>query len=201
MSSTNFQSELGENENIITVRHRRTHTGLGREQIKFLQEQIPESQRKAWEACIERDLNTKDAFERDFVRYVETTLARSMYNCDDAAAYRATAYSVRDRLITRWNKTQQTLTLENPKRVYYLSIEFLMGRTLDNSMINLGIKDMIREGISELGFNIEDIIDAETDAALGNGGLGRLAACFLDSLSSLNLPAWGYGLRYQYGLN
>ncbi|CCJ29433.1 unnamed protein product [Pneumocystis jirovecii] len=73
-----------------------------------------------------------------------------------------------------------------------------MGRTLDNSMLNLGIKDIIKIGIDELGFNIEDIIDAETDAALGNGGLGRLAACFLDSLSSLNMPAWGYGLRYQY---
>lgn len=180
--------------------HKRTHTGLGREQIKFLQEQIPESQRNAWESHTERDLDTKDAFERDFVRYVETTLARSMYNCDDAAAYQATARSVRDRLITRWNRTQQTLTLEDPKRVYYLSIEFLMGRTLDNSMLNLGIKDIIKAGTSELGFNIEDIIDAETDAALGNGGLGRLAACFLDSLSSLNLPAWGYGLRYQYGI-
>ncbi|KTW31374.1 hypothetical protein T552_00019 [Pneumocystis carinii B80] len=200
MTSTDLQLVSEDDTSRIMVRHKRTHTGLGREQIKFLQEQIPESQRNAWESHIERDLNTKDAFERDFVRYVETTLARSMYNCYDAVAYRATAYSVRDRLITRWNKTQQTLTLENPKRVYYLSIEFLMGRTLDNSMLNLGIKDMIREGISELGFNIEDIIDAETDAALGNGGLGRLAACFLDSLSSLNLPAWGYGLRYQYGI-
>ncbi|KAG4303970.1 hypothetical protein PORY_002623 [Pneumocystis oryctolagi] len=204
MSSVEGQLYSEDYKKVKMNRHKRTHTGLGREQIKFLQEQLPEALRHIWESHTERDMNTKDAFERDFVRYVETTLARSMYNCDDSAAYQATAHSVRDRLITRWNKTQQTLTLEDPKRVYYLSIEFLMGRTLDNSMLNLGIKDMIKTGINELGFNIEDIIDAETDAALGNGGLGRLAACFLDSLSSLNMPAWGYeylGLRYQYGLN
>ncbi|KAG5518378.1 hypothetical protein PMAC_003175 [Pneumocystis sp. 'macacae'] len=200
MSLVEAQLHSGDDKDVKNVHHKRTHTGLGKEQIKFLQEQIPEIQRHTWESHTERDLNTKDAFERDFVRYVETTLARSMYNCDDLAAYQATAHSVRDRLITRWNKTQQTLTLEDPKRVYYLSIEFLMGRALDNSMLNLGIKDIIKTGIGELGFNIENIIDAETDAALGNGGLGRLAACFLDSLSSLNMPAWGYGLRYQYGI-
>jgi len=81
-----------------------------------------------------------------------------------------------------------------------LSLEFLMGRALDNAMLNVGMKDVAREGLSELGFRLEDVIVQEKDAALGNGGLGRLAACFLDSLASLDYPAWGYGLRYKYGI-
>lgn len=138
--------------------------------------------------------------QREVVRHVETTLARSIYNCDDNAAYSGTALAIRDNLVIKWNKTQQQQTLQDQKRVYYLSLEFLMGRTLDNAMLNTGLKDTAREGVSELGFRIEDIIDQEHDAALGNGGLGRLAACFLDSLATLNYPAWGYGLRYRYGI-
>lgn len=138
--------------------------------------------------------------QREVVRHVETTLARSMYNCDDLAAYSGTALAVRDKLVVSWNKTQQHQTLQDQKRIYYLSLEFLMGRTLDNSLLNTGIKDTAREGVGELGFRIEDVIDKEHDAALGNGGLGRLAACFLDSLATLNYPAWGYGLRYRYGI-
>lgn len=155
------------------------------------------------------------------VRHVETTLARSLYNCDEAAAYSATALAFRDRLILEWNRTQQRQTFSDSKRVYYLSLEFLMGRALDNAMLNVGQKDLAKgersfslngrlqeivanrvavDGLSELGFRIEDVIQQEHDAALGNGGLGRLAACFLDSLASLNYPAWGYGLRYRYGI-
>lgn len=117
-----------------------------------------------------------------------------------SAAYGGTALALRDRLIVAWNKTQQQHTFKDPKRVYYLSLEFLMGRTLDNAMLNCGVKDLAANGIGELGFRMEDVIDQERDAALGNGGLGRLAACFLDSLASLNYPAWGYGLRYKYGI-
>lgn len=134
------------------------------------------------------------------VRHVETTLARSMFNCDESAAYAATSLAFRDRLILEWNKTQQRQTFADSKRVYYLSLEFLMGRALDNAMLNIGQRDVAKAGLSELGFRIEDIIQQEHDAALGNGGLGRLAACFLDSLASLNFPAWGYGLRYRYGI-
>lgn len=143
-----------------------------------------------------------------------------MFNCDETAAYSATGLTFRDRLITQWNKTQQRQTLTDAKRVYYLSLEFLMGRALDNAMLNVGMKDIAKckwaddpchivndltviptpAGLSDLGFRIEDIIEQEHDAALGNGGLGRLAACFLDSLASLNYPAWGYGLRYRYGI-
>lgn len=121
---------------------------------------------------------------------METTLARSMFNCDESAAYAATSLAFRDRLILEWNKTQQRQTFADPKRVYYLSLEFLMGRALDNAMLNIGQRDVAKAGLSELGFRIEDIIQQEHDAALGNGGLGRLAACFLDSLASLNFPAW-----------
>lgn len=134
------------------------------------------------------------------VRHIETTLARSLYNCDDAALYAGTALALRDNLVIGWNKTQQNQTLRDQKRVYYLSLEFLMGRALDNAMLNTQVKDTARVGISELGFRVEDIINQEHDAALGNGGLGRLAACFLDGLATLNFPGWGYGLRYRYGI-
>lgn len=123
-----------------------------------------------------------------------------MFNCDETAAYSATALAFRDRLILEWNKTQQRQTTADAKRVYYLSLEFLMGRALDNAMLALEQKQLAKEGLAELGFRIEDVIQQEHDAALGNGGLGRLAACFLDSLASLNMPAWGYGLRYRYGI-
>lgn len=83
---------------------------------------------------------------------------------------------------------------------YYLSLEWLMGRALDNALLNLGLKDKFRQSTDSLGFNLEDLIDEERDAGLGNGGLGRLAACYIDSTASLDLPVWGYGLRYHYGI-
>ena len=98
-----------------------------------------------------------------------------------------------------WNETQLTYSRKSPKRAYYLSLEFLMGRTLDNALLNLGLKPQYDQGIEKLGFNLEDLIDQERDAGLGNGGLGRLAACYLDSSASQELPVWGYGLRYKYG--
>ena len=99
-----------------------------------------------------------------------------------------------------WNETQLVYTRKQPKRAYYLCIEYLMGRTFDNALLNLGLKDKYHEGINKLGFNLEDLITQERDAALGNGGLGRLAACYLDSSSSQELPVWGYSLRYKYGI-
>ena len=181
--------------------HQRTHTGYGKEEIKAIQAQIAPSSQNAWKKLALTPFTNKEEFEREVVRHVSTTLARSLYNCDDLAVYEATSLAMRDRLIIEWNKTQQNQTLQDPKRVYYLSLEFLMGRALDNGMLNLQIKDVIQDGLKELGFErIEDIIDKEHDAALGNGGLGRLAACFLDSLATLQYPAWGYGLRYQYGI-
>ncbi|KAI1415760.1 glycosyltransferase family 35 protein [Hypoxylon sp. FL1857] len=185
---------------ISRPKHKRTYTGFGASEIKSVEAAIPEPQRETWTKHEYQGFKTKDEFEREVVRHVETTLARSMFNCDESAAYSATSLAFRDRLIKEWNKTQQRQTLTDNKRVYYLSLEFLMGRALDNAMLNVGAKSTAKEGLTELGFRIEDIIGQEHDAALGNGGLGRLAACFLDSLASLNYAAWGYGLRYRYGI-
>ncbi|KAJ5975751.1 hypothetical protein N7481_009458 [Penicillium waksmanii] len=181
-------------------KHKRTFTGFGPSEIKSVEASIPEPLREAWRKYSAHEFTNKDEFERELVRHIETTLARSLYNCDDLAAYSGTALAFRDRLIIEWNRTQQRQTFTDQKRVYYLSLEFLMGRALDNAMLNVGMKDAAREGLQDLGFRIEDVIGQEHDAALGNGGLGRLAACFLDSLATLNYPAWGYGLRYRYGI-
>ncbi|KAJ9254379.1 CAZyme family GT35 [Paecilomyces variotii] len=181
-------------------KHRRTFTGFGPSEIKSVEASIPEPLREAWKKYSPKGFTNKDDFEKELVRHVETTLARSLFNCDELAAYSGTALAFRDRLIIEWNKTQQRQTFADKKRVYYLSLEFLMGRALDNAMLNVGLKDVAKDGLGELGFRIEDVISQEHDAALGNGGLGRLAACLLDSMATLNYPAWGDGLRYRYGI-
>ncbi|KEZ41262.1 Phosphorylase [Scedosporium apiospermum] len=185
---------------ISRPKHKRTFTGFTPQEIVSVEASIPEPQREAWNRNKFKPFTNKDEFEREVVRHVETDLARSVFNCDESAAYAATSLAIRDRLIVDWNKTQQRQTFNDNKRVYYLSLEFLMGRALDNAILNVGQKDIAKQGLSDLGFRIEDVIEQEHDAALGNGGLGRLAACFLDSLASLNYPAWGYGLRYRYGI-
>ncbi|KAK1563608.1 hypothetical protein Q3G72_029930 [Acer saccharum] len=115
-------------------------------------------------------------------------------------AFFATAHSVRDSLIINWNATYDCYEKLNVKQAYYLSMEFLQGRALLNAIGNLGLTGAYAEALSKLGHNLENVLGQEPDAALGNGGLGRLASCFLDSLATLNYPAWGYGLRYKYGL-
>ena len=181
-------------------KHKRTATGYGPAEIKSVESTIPKEQRAAWKKHSAKGFETKDEFENEAVRHIETTLARSLYNCDEYAAYAGTALAFRDRLVVDWNRTQQQHSLADQKRVYYLSLEFLMGRAMDNAMLNVGLKDVARQGLADLGFRLEDVIQQERDAALGNGGLGRLAACFLDSMASMNYPAWGYGLRYRYGI-
>ncbi|KAF2201971.1 glycogen phosphorylase-like protein [Delitschia confertaspora ATCC 74209] len=181
-------------------KHKRTATGFGPSEIKAVEASIPEPQRAAWRKYTPQPFTTQEEFEKEIIRHIETTLARSLYNCDEFATYAGTALAFRDRLVLDWNKTQQNQTFADQKRVYYLSLEFLMGRALDNAMLNVDQKDVATKGLADLGFRVEDIIKQEHDAALGNGGLGRLAACFLDSLASLNYPAWGYGLRYRYGI-
>ncbi|XP_072951268.1 alpha-1,4 glucan phosphorylase L isozyme, chloroplastic/amyloplastic isoform X1 [Typha angustifolia] len=115
-------------------------------------------------------------------------------------AYYATAESVRDALIINWNATYEYFEKVNVKQAYYLSMEFLQGRALLNAIGNLELTGQYAEALKQLGHNLENVATQEPDAALGNGGLGRLASCFLDSLATLNYPAWGYGLRYKYGL-
>ncbi|MGI4938426.1 MAG: glycogen/starch/alpha-glucan phosphorylase, partial [Janthinobacterium lividum] len=113
---------------------------------------------------------------------------------------RATELAVRDRLMERWMKSNRAYDVQVPKRVYYLSMEFLIGRTFSNALLALGIYDEVKQALDELEIEIEQTADFEPDAALGNGGLGRLAACFLDSMATLGISGMGYGIRYDYGM-
>ncbi|OMO85889.1 Glycosyl transferase, family 35 [Corchorus olitorius] len=132
--------------------------------------------------------------------HAEFTPLFSPEKFDLPKAFFATAQSIRDALIINWNATYDYYDRLNVKQAYYLSMEFLQGRALLNAIGNLGLTGAYAEALSKLGHNLENIAFQEPDAALGNGGLGRLASCFLDSLATLNYPAWGYGLRYRYGL-
>ena len=114
--------------------------------------------------------------------------------------YATVAYTVRDHVIDRWVKTAEAYYAQDPKRVYYLSLEFLIGRMLTNAALNVGVNEDVKAGLSELGRKMEETVEMEPDAALGNGGLGRLAACFLDSMATMDIPAAGYGIRYEYGM-
>jgi starch phosphorylase len=126
----------------------------------------------------------------------------SKYHTDATAHdwFHTTALTVRDRLVERWMQTMQRYYEQDVKRTYYLSLEFLMGRTLSNAMLNLEMEEQFKAALYDLGQEFEVIADIEADAALGNGGLGRLAACFLDSMATLDLPCYGYGIRYEYGM-
>jgi glycogen phosphorylase len=114
--------------------------------------------------------------------------------------YVSTAHTVRDEVIARWINTAESYREKDPKRIYYLSLEFLIGRMLSNAALNLGIHGELKDDLTALGHQLENIAEMEPDAALGNGGLGRLAACFLDSMASMNIPGTGYGIRYEYGM-
>ncbi|KAI8325547.1 glycosyltransferase family 35 protein [Martensiomyces pterosporus] len=144
-----------------------------------------------------RDLVT---IKNTVIMHLTATFLRTPANIDSAHAYLASAFSVRDRLLQRWNLTNEYHTRINAKRIYYMSLEFLIGRTFDNALLALSLRDEYSKALGEVGFNLEDIIDEERDAALGNGGLGRLAACYVDSMACSNYPGWGYGLRYKYGM-
>ena len=136
----------------------------------------------------------------DFRHHYSHTLARDK-KCQSAFySYTALALTVRDRLMERWKNTHYSYDSAECKHAYYLSLEFLMGRTLSNAMLNLGIEDEVDQAMNQLGLNLEELEESEADAGLGNGGLGRLAACFIDSCASLQLPVKGYGIRYEYGM-
>jgi glycogen phosphorylase len=136
----------------------------------------------------------------DFMHNRRYALAKDIYTATEHDNYKAIAMAVRDRLIEKWILTQQRYHDENAKRVYYLSLEFLPGRFLENNIINLGIESAAEKALSELGCSLQDLYEKEPDPGLGNGGLGRLAACFLDSMATLGIPATGYGIRYDYGI-
>lgn len=146
------------------------------------------------------DVEDVVAMKKTFNRHLHFTLVKDRNVATIRDYYYALAHSVRDSLVSRWIRTQQHQYAVNPKRVYYLSLEFLVGRSLQNTMINLGIQSSVDEALYQMGLDIEELEDLEEDAGLGNGGLGRLAACFLDSMATLGLAAYGYGLRYEYGI-
>ncbi len=142
----------------------------------------------------------KGLFKRSVVYNVRTLYRKTMEEATDQQIFQAVGYAIKDQIVDHWLKTQEAYEKQDPKTVYYLSMEFLMGRALGNSMINLTAYQDAKEALEELGVDINKIEDQEPDAALGNGGLGRLAACFLDSLATLGYSAYGCGIRYRYGM-
>lgn len=216
-SATNDMMTADQADPIRIPRLTRRLTGFLPQEIKAIDAIIPLRSRTLWAQHNVTKFRNDNEFDQRFINHVETSLGRSLYNCDDFAAYEATSRSLRDNLVIDWNKTQQRLTTKDPKRIYYMSLEFLMGRALDNALINMknteltnsvdrkGVeslksREMVDIALKDLGFKLEDVLEEEPDAALGNGGLGRLAACFMDSMSTKDIPVWGYGLHYKYGI-
>merc|ERR1719265_1227019 len=144
--------------------------------------------------------NDVASVQQDIVQKVEYTLACTRFNFSKADAYRAAAYAVRDRLVESFNDTNEWYKEQDVKRAYYLSAEYLLGRAFQNALVNLDLEQPFKDALMDLGFEMEELFSFEPDPGLGNGGLGRLAACFLDSMATMSLPCCGYGIRYSYGI-
>ena len=143
---------------------------------------------------------TASAIEKDFAEHLKYTQDADVFHTTMQGRYNALALAIRDRIIHQWDISRKTQQKAMAKRVYYLSLEFLMGRAMTNNIINMGLYDEVKKALSDLGYDYGDLEDVEPDAGLGNGGLGRLAACFLDSMATLEIPSFGYGIRYNYGI-
>ncbi len=141
-----------------------------------------------------------ELFKRSVLYNIKTLYRKTLEEATDQQIFQAVSYAIKDAVVDQWLATQKEFEKQDPKMVYYLSMEFLMGRALGNNMINLQAYKQVAKALDELGIDINVVEDQEPDAALGNGGLGRLAACFLDSLATLNYPAYGCGIRYRYGM-
>lgn len=206
--------ENAEEEKVVQVAKKKKVCTLKRRGSKFdIQEDIrtpllrPEfvytnevNADKIWQLMQTYQGTDTRSIQRSIVNHVEYTLAMTRFNFSNFGCYQATAFSLRDRLLEQWNDTNQYFTTHNVKRVYYLSLEFLLGRLMQNTLNNVDMERNYREALLDIGYDLERLYDEEVDPALGNGGLGRLAACFLDSLATLEVPAWGYGIRYDYGI-
>ena len=142
----------------------------------------------------------KDSLLKDIKHHYSHSLARDKSCQSVFYVYSAVALAIRDRLMERWRDTHYAQDDADSRQTCYLSLEFLMGRSLGNSILNLGLWDETTAALKELGVDIAELIEIEPDAGLGNGGLGRLAACFIDSCATLQLPVKGYGIRYEYGM-
>lgn len=139
-------------------------------------------------------------FKKCIQHHLMSFQGRDPDRAGDQDVYRALSYALRDVLMEKWIKTQKTFYAGKMKRVYYLSLEFLVGRSLGNAIINMGLMDEVTQALEQLGYDLERLRECEEDAALGNGGLGRLASCFMDSIATMKIPAYGYGIRYDFGL-
>lgn len=151
-------------------------------------------------ALLEKRGLDRESLKRSFIEWLVYSVGKDVATATDRDWFRSVALAVRDRLVDNWMSSTRGYYSRDQKRVYYLSLEFLLGRLLTNSMANLGIVDACSEALADLGIDIDRVLGAEPDAALGNGGLGRLAACFLDSMATLGIAGYGYGIRYEYGL-
>ncbi|MEG0564743.1 MAG: glycogen/starch/alpha-glucan phosphorylase, partial [Hungatella sp.] len=142
----------------------------------------------------------KEEFKKSVEYNVKNLYRKTIDEANPNEAFQAVAYAIKDVIVDEWIATHKEYEKEDSKTLYYLSMEFLMGRALGNNIINIMAQKEVREVLDELGFDLNVLEDQEPDAALGNGGLGRLAACFLDSLATLGYPAYGCGIRYRYGM-
>ena len=142
----------------------------------------------------------KEAFKKGVGENLRTLFRRTLEEATPQQIFQAVSYEIKEKIVENWMETQKAYEEEDPKMVYYMSMEFLMGRALGNNMINMQAYEGVKEALQEMGLDINMVEDQEPDAALGNGGLGRLAACFLDSLATLGYPAYGCGIRYRYGM-
>ena len=161
-------------------------------------QKTPESKQK--ENIMKSKMFEKETFKKEVVENVKHLYRKTMDEADDQEIFQAVSYVVKDVIIDQWLATQQEFDKADPKIVYYMSMEFLMGRALGNNLINLTVYNEVKEALEEMGINLNAIEDQEPDPALGNGGLGRLAACFMESLATLGYPAYGCGIRYHYGM-
>ena len=163
---------------------------------------MPDKQCDFLDGRMEEEMDTfsKAEFKKEVNDYVKVFSRKTLEEASQLEKYQGVAYALKDFIIDQWIATHKEYEKQDVKTVYYLSMEFLMGRALGNIIINLAARDEIKEALDELGLDLNAIEDQEPDAALGNGGLGRLAACFLDSLATLGYPAYGCGIRYRYGM-
>jgi starch phosphorylase len=144
--------------------------------------------------------NDIQSLQESFIEHLEFSLAKDKYSATKLDYFKALALTIRDRLFEKWIETQQAYYNVDAKRIYYISMEYMLGRTVENALLNLDLWEQMDKALYELGLDMAELLQAQCDAGLGNGGLGRLAACFLDSMATLELPAYGYGIRYEYGI-
>ncbi|CAE7905953.1 glpV, partial [Symbiodinium microadriaticum] len=159
-----------------------------------------EKMAKLWKLMEHYEPNDQESIKKSFARHLEYSLACTRFNFSMQDAYRAAGFALRDRLIESLNDTEAHYREKDVKRGYYLSAEYLIGRHMQNAIANLDLERPFQEAFMDLGIQLEELFSQEADPALGNGGLGRLAACFLDSMATMSLPCWGYGIRYSYGM-